>query len=139
MEPLAQTLLSPKQHMIIAANAAGVMPFGFIASVADYSDTEAFKAMVERSRAFGFMGAGCIHPNQVAVVNKAYKPAATEAAYARAVVDRYLQAQNEGRASFAIEGKMVDIPVVERAERLLARVSAVEAREARMQAALQAL
>jgi citrate lyase subunit beta / citryl-CoA lyase len=139
MEPLAETLLYPKQHMIIAANAASVMPLGFISSVADYSDMDAFAAMVERSRAFGFMGAGCIHPSQVAVVNKSYKPTAAEASYARAVVDGYVQAQSEGRASFAIEGKMIDIPVVERAERLLARVSAVDAREARMQAALRAI
>lgn len=139
MEPLAETLLYPKQHMVIAASAAGVMPFGFIASVADYADVDAFTAMVERSRAFGFMGAGCIHPSQVAVVNKAYTPTPAEAAYAQAVVDGYEEAKAQGRASFAIDAKMIDIPVVERAQRLLERVRAVQAREARMRAALQAL
>ena len=136
MEPLAETLLYPKQHMIIAANAAGVMPFGFIASVADYSDMAAFETMVQRSRAFGFMGAGCIHPNQVPVLNRAYKPTDEEAAWARKVVAANAEAEREGRASFAIDGKMIDIPVVERAERLLTRFNAVETREARMREAL---
>lgn len=131
MEPLAETLLYPKQHMVIAANAAGVMPFGFVASVADYSDMEAFKAMVVRSRAFGFMGAGCIHPMQVPVLNEAYKPSDEEAAWARQVVDGYEEAKAAGRASFAIDSKMIDIPVVERAERLLARAAKVAEREAR--------
>ncbi|MEM7405079.1 MAG: CoA ester lyase [Pseudomonadota bacterium] len=131
MEPLAETLLYPKQHMVIAANAAGVMPFGFVASVADYSDMDAFKAMVVRSRAFGFMGAGCIHPMQVPVLNEAYKPSDEETDWARKVVDGYEEAKAAGRASFAIDSKMIDIPVVERAERLLTRAAKVAEREAR--------
>ena len=133
MEPLAETLLYPKQHMIVAASAARVMPFGFIASVADYSDMSAFSAMVKRSRAFGFMGAGCIHPLQVPVLNEAYKPDADEVIWAKRVVDGYADAQAAGRASFALDSKMIDIPVVERAERVLTRAAAVAEREARMQ------
>jgi citrate lyase subunit beta / citryl-CoA lyase len=132
MEPLAETLLYPKQHMIIAASAARVMPFGFISSVADYSDMDAFGAMVRRSRAFGFMGAGCIHPMQVPILNAAYKPDAQEAVWAERVVDGYEEAKAAGRASFALDSKMIDIPVVERAERLLARAAAVAERETRM-------
>ena len=133
MEPLAETLLYPKQHMIVAASAARVMPFGFIASVADYSDMSAFSAMVKRSRAFGFMGAGCIHPLQVPVLNEAYKPDADEVIWAKRVVDGYADAQAAGRASFALDSKMIDIPVIERAERVLTRAAAVAEREARMQ------
>jgi citrate lyase subunit beta/citryl-CoA lyase len=131
MEPTEETLLYPKQHMIVAAKAAGVMPLGFVASVADYSDMAAFRAMVRRSRRFGFMGAGCIHPTQVAVVNEEYRPTTGEIAWARAVVAGYESARREGRASFALEGKMIDIPVVERAERLLAREAAIAERERR--------
>lgn len=131
MEPTAETLAHPKQHMIIAAAAAGVMPLGFAASVADYSDMQAFRAMVRRSRAFGFMGAGCIHPSQVPVVNEEYRASAEETAWAQKVVDGYAAARAQGRASFALDSKMIDIPVVERAERLLAREQAIAAREAR--------
>jgi len=131
MEPTDETLLYPKQHMIIAANAAGILPLGYIASIADFSDADRFRAMVRRSRAYGFMGAGCIHPMQVRIVNEEYRPAADEVAWARKVVDAYAVARTAGRASFAIDGKMIDIPVVERAERLLARDAAVNAREQR--------
>src|SRR5207249_6572400 len=67
MEPTEDALLMPKQQMIFAARAAGIMPLGYIASVAGFGDWEAFGRMVRRSRQFGFMGAGCIHPGQVPI------------------------------------------------------------------------
>src|SRR4029077_20799710 len=76
MEPTEETLLMPKQQMIFAARSAGLMPLGFIASVAGFGDWEAFRRMVRRSRQFGFMGAGCIHPGQVPIVNEEYSPSA---------------------------------------------------------------
>ena len=131
MEPSEETLLMPKQQMIIAARAAGLMPLGFIASVAGFGDREAFRLMVRRSRRFGFMGAGCIHPDQVAIVNEEYSPSADEVAFANRVVSENAKAEAAGRASFAIDGKMIDVPVVERARRLLERARAIEARKAR--------
>ena len=72
--------------LIIAANAAGIMPLGFIDSVAGFGDWEKFRAMVRRSRDFGFMGAGCIHPGQVGIVNEEYKPGAAEVEFARRII-----------------------------------------------------
>src|SRR6185369_6893747 len=117
------------QQMVFAARAAGLMPLGFVASVAGFGDWPAFRAMVRRSRQFGFMGAGCIHPGQVPIVNEEYSPAADEVAYARRVLVENVTAEAAGRASFALDGKMVDIPVVQRARRLLERHAAIEARE----------
>ena len=131
MEPTEETLLMPKQQMIFAARSAGLMPLGFIASVAAFGDWEAFGRMVRRSRQFGFMGAGCIHPGQVPIVNREYTPSPEEAAFARRVIEENAKAEAAGRASFAIDGKMIDVPVVLRAQRLLARLAAIEAREAR--------
>jgi citrate lyase subunit beta/citryl-CoA lyase len=131
MEPTEETLLMPKQQMVFAARAGGLMPLGFIASVAGYGDWPAFRRMLRRSRQFGFMGAGCIHPGQVPIVNEEYSPAPEEAAHARRIVEENAKAEAAGRASFAIDGKMIDVPVVERARRLLARLAAIEAREAR--------
>lgn len=136
MEPSDEALMHPKQHMIIAARAAGVMPFGFISTVADFSDWEKFRRMVRRSRKLGFDGAGCIHPGQVKIVNEEYTPGEDEIAYSR----RLIAANNEtiatGRGSFQIDGKMIDIPVVRRAEKLIARYEAIKAREARTLAAM---
>jgi len=131
MEPTEETLLMPKQQMIFAARSGGLMPLGFIASVAGFGDWEAFGRMVRRSRQFGFMGAGCIHPGQVPIVNREYSPSDEEVAYARRVIEENGRAEAAGRASFAIDGKMIDVPVVRRAERLLARADAIAEREAR--------
>ena len=137
MEPDDEALLHPKQRMIIAARAAGVMPLGFIGTVADFSDWERFRQMVRRSRRFGFDGAGCIHPGQVKIVNEEYTPGEDDVAYARKVVDMDRAAAAEGRGSFQIDGKMIDIPVVVRAEKLLRRYEAIKAREARTLAAMK--
>jgi citrate lyase subunit beta/citryl-CoA lyase len=134
-EPDEDVLLHPKQRMIISARAAGVMPLGFIGTVADFSDWEKFRLMVRRSRRFGFDGAGCIHPGQVKIVNEEYTPSAQEVAYARKVIRMDQEAQAAGRGSFQIDGKMIDIPVVVRAERLIRRYEAIKAREAKTLAA----
>jgi citrate lyase subunit beta/citryl-CoA lyase len=134
-QPDGDVLLHPKQRMIIAARAAGVMPLGFIGTVADFSDWEKFRLMVRRARRFGFDGAGCIHPGQVKIVNEEYTPGAEEVAYARKVIQMDREAQAAGRGSFQIDGKMIDIPVVVRAERLIRRYDAIKAREARTLAA----
>jgi len=134
MEPTEETLLMPKQQMIFAARAGGLMPLGFLASVAAFGDWEDFGRMVRRSRQFGFMGAGCIHPGQVPIVNREYSPSAEEAAYASKVIEENAKAEAAGRASFAIDGKMIDVPVVERARRLIARLVAIDARDAKKRA-----
>jgi citrate lyase subunit beta/citryl-CoA lyase len=130
MEPTEEALLMPKQQMIYAARSAGIMPLGYIASVASFGDLEAFRRMVQRSRQFGFLGASCIHPAQVTIVNELYSPSAEEVAHAKRVIEGNAKAAAEGRASFAIDGKMVDVPVVVRAERLLERHAAIRARVA---------
>jgi citrate lyase subunit beta / citryl-CoA lyase len=135
MEPTEETLLMPKQQMIFAARSAGIMPLGFIASVAGFGDWEAFGRMVRRSRQFGFMGAGCIHPGQVPIVNREYSPSADEVAYARRIVEQNAQHEAAGRASWSLDGKMIDVPVVVRAQRLLARHAAIQAREAKKSSA----
>ena len=134
-QPDDDVLLHPKQRMIIAARAAGVMPLGFIGTVADFGDREKFRLMVRRARRFGFDGAGCIHPGQVKIVNEEYTPSAEEVAYARKVIRMDQEAQAAGRGSFQIDGKMIDIPVVVRAERLIRRYEAIKAREAKTLAA----
>ena len=131
MEPNVETLLGPKQQMIFAARSAGVMPLGFIDSVASFGDWPAFRAMVRRSRQFGFMGASCIHPGQVAIVNEEYSPAPAEVAFAMRVVEASTEADAAGRGSFAMDGKMVDAPIVQRAQQLLRRHAAIQARQSR--------
>jgi citrate lyase subunit beta/citryl-CoA lyase len=131
MEPTEETLLMPKQQMIFAARSAGIMPLGFIASVASFRDLEAFARMVRRSRQFGFMGAGCIHPDQVPIVNREYSPSAEEVAYAEKIVEQDAIHVAAGRASWSLDGKMIDVPVVTRARNLLERHQAILKRQER--------
>lgn len=133
MRPTEETLAMPKQQMIIAAASAGLLPLGFIASIASYRDLDAFRAMARRSRAFGFTGAGCVHPTQVPIVNEAYSPTADEVAEAKRIVAACRVADSNARGSFAIDGSMIDRPIVLRAERVIRQQLAIEARKARTQ------
>jgi len=137
MQPTGEALFYPKQHMIFAANAAGVIPLGFIDSVAGFGDWEAFRNMVRRSRDFGFKGASCIHPGQVGIVNEEYTPTKAEVDYAQKLIKLDQEAAASGRGSFTLDGKMVDIPIIVRAQKLIARYEKIKAREARTLAAAE--
>jgi citrate lyase subunit beta/citryl-CoA lyase len=121
MEPLGETLEMPKQTVIIAARAAGILPLGFMGTVADFKDLDAFRAVVRRSRRFGFAAASCIHPSQLAILNEEYGVSVTEAERARRLIAAYEAALAQGVGAVTFEGKMIDVPVVERARALLAR------------------
>jgi citrate lyase subunit beta / citryl-CoA lyase len=109
--------------LILAARANGHTPMGLVGSLANISDLEAFARVAAASRQFGYVGAGCIHPNQVSILNREFSPSADELAKAKEVVEAFERAEREGKASVAVDGRMVDIPVVERARRKLSRAS----------------
>ena len=92
--------------------------------------------MIERSAKLGFDGASCIHPAQVPILNECFGPSAEAVAYAERVIEADKEARAEGRGSFQLDGNMIDIPLVVRAERLLARHRAIEARIAKAEAVL---
>lgn len=71
-------------------------------------------------RSLGFRGKACIHPEQVPVVNEAFSPSSEELAHARDVVRAFDDAAADGRGAVALDGEMIDLPVVERARELLA-------------------
>jgi citrate lyase subunit beta/citryl-CoA lyase len=128
MLPEAEGLFYPKQQSIFAARAAGILPLGFIGTVADYKDPEKFRATIQRSRKLGFLGAACIHPLQVPILNEEYAPNDAEVDVAQRMVAAYDATMAAGRGAVEFEGKMIDIPVVERAKGVLARAAAVRAR-----------
>ena len=131
MQPDADALYVPKVQAVIAARAAGVIPLGFVDSVANPSDSDAFADAVRRARRLGFEGASCVHPDQVPVLNAAFAPSADEVAHAERIIAANRTAEAEGRASFQLEGRMIDVPVVLRAERVLRRHRALGERAAR--------
>ena len=113
---------------MIACAAAGIMPMGVIGSIANYRDIEGYKHAIARSRRFGFRGASCIHPDIVPLLNDGFAPAPAEIAAAEAIVAAFEQAKREGRGSLSVDGRMIDIPVVMRAQKTLGTAARVAAR-----------
>jgi citrate lyase subunit beta / citryl-CoA lyase len=121
MEPTPDALYVPKMLCVIAARAAGILPLGFIGTVAGLSDPEGYRAMLRRSRTLGFACASCVHPSQVAVINEEYGARPEEVERARRMVAAFDAALARGIGAVSFEGQMIDEPVVARARRLLAR------------------
>lgn len=121
-------LTYPKQRVAIAAIANGLMAMGVIGSVADFADLEGYRASARLARRFGFRGSACIHPKHVAILNEEFGPKDEDVQWARRVIDVYEKAKAEGRASIQLDGKMVDIPIVVRAERIIAEADRIAAR-----------
>ena len=128
-EPDPEVLLYPKQQMLIACCAAGISAMGVIGSIATYTDIEGYRAAIAKSKRFGFQGASCIHPDIVPLLNEGFGPSAKEIASAKAVIEGFEKAKAAGRGSISVDGKMIDIPVVLRAERVLSIARRIEARQ----------
>jgi citrate lyase subunit beta / citryl-CoA lyase len=126
--PSDESLELPKRLVAFAAQAHGVAMIGILGTVADYSDPAAYKKSAERARRFGFSGGTCVHPGLVQALNEAFTPSADDVAYAKKLIAADEKAAAEGRGSFTVDGKMVDIPVIDRARRLIARYDAIERR-----------
>jgi citrate lyase subunit beta/citryl-CoA lyase len=126
--PTEDVLYVPKQTVIQAAKAAGIVTMGTIGTLANFRDLDAYRGMVRRSVAFGFAGASCIHPAQVPILNEEFSPTDQEIKQAQRIVDENRLAASQGRGSFQVDGQMIDVPVVQRAETLLRRAKAIEMR-----------
>ncbi len=116
-----ELLALAKRQMVLAACAAGVAPFGTLGTVADYRDPEKVRALIARSKRSGLVGASCIHPSLVPVLNEGFSPSAEEVDLARRQLAAAEEAAREGRGSFSVDGRMVDEPILIRARRTLAQ------------------
>ena len=87
------------------------------------TDLAQVRAESEAARRLGFGGKLCIHPDQVAIVNESFLPSVVEVEWARKVV---AAAHAAGGAAVAVDGRMVDRPVIDLAERILAQSRGTE-------------
>ncbi len=106
-------------EVAIAARAADLSPIDTVHL--EIKDATAFRDDVLRGQQLGFEGKLCIHPTQVAIVNEVYTPTATQISYAERVIAAWEEAQASGRGVFALDGTMVDAPVIAAQRRVLAR------------------
>ncbi|SDG91075.1 citrate lyase subunit beta / citryl-CoA lyase [Pseudomonas flavescens] len=114
--PSAACLSLPCQWLALAAAGHGKRAYGLAHSLADFSDLQALAAAAGQARATGLHGALCIHPSQVAVINRAFAPCDAELDWARQVVSAW-DAAAGGVARLG--ESMIDRPVIERARHLL--------------------
>ncbi len=103
----------------IAARAHGLTPIDSVCL--QVRDDEVMRAEVMRGLSLGFDGKLCIHPRQVAITNELYTPTPQRIAAAQRVVDAWSQAEREGRGVLALDGKMIDAPIVAAERRVLER------------------
>jgi citrate lyase subunit beta/citryl-CoA lyase len=103
---------------LFAASAAEVAPIDTLH--ADFRDSVGLERVCRRSRRDGFVGRLAIHPDQVATINRCYAPSEAEVAHARKIVaafDAY-----PGSGALGVDGKMVDLPHLKAARKILASI-----------------
>ena len=106
-----------RTRLVNACKAAGIQPIDSVFS--DVSDMEGLEATALRSKALGFEGMGCIHPRQIHIVRKAFFPTPEEIEKAIRIMGAFREAREKGLGVVALGSKMIDPPVVKRAERIL--------------------
>ncbi|HEU4448609.1 MAG TPA: CoA ester lyase [Gaiellaceae bacterium] len=117
--PDGQEVLYARSRLVVDSAAAGIRsPFDLVH--VDTRDEAGLEDESRLARSLGFRGKACIHPAQVEIVNRVFSPTAEEVDRARRVVEAYELGLAGGRGVVALDGEMIDLPVVERARRVLA-------------------
>lgn len=119
-----EELLYFRSQIVLDSRLAGIQP-PVDGVTTDINSMERVRADTLRARRLGFGGKMCIHPKQVPVVNECFTPSAEEEAWARRVVEASLESRG---AATSVDGKMVDRPVLARAEGILAMVEQLRQR-----------
>ncbi len=109
--------LYARMRMVNTCKAAGIQPIDSVFS--DISDMEGLLENVLKSKALGFEGMGCIHPRQISVIKEGFKPEEKEVEKAKKIMIAFKQAKKEGKGVISLGTKMIDPPVVKRAERTI--------------------
>lgn len=104
----------------IAMAAASVRADAIDAVFTDLRDPNLLRRDCERARGLGFRGKMAIHPNQVEVINDVFTPTASEIDRASRIIAAFETARAGGEGVTTLDGRMVELPVMERARRILA-------------------
>lgn len=110
-------LFEARGRIVIAARAAGIMAFDTVFT--DIADEEGFLREVRLIKQMGFDGKSVINPIQIPLVHAAFTPTEEEQRKARRVIEAAREAEARGSGVVSLDGKMIDKPIVERAQRVL--------------------
>lgn len=115
----ATEVLFARSAIVNACGAYGLQAIDMV--FIDFNDDAGLEQECRLGKQLGFLGKQVIHPRQIDIVNQCFAPTAEELAWAHRIVEGFKASQREGRGAFALDGKMIDMPVVRQAERILAQ------------------
>ncbi len=107
-----------RTRLVMAARAAGVEVYD--TPFTDVNDDEGIETDVQLAQSLGFSGKAAISPRHVEVINRIFSPTAEDIEYAYEVMDAIALAKKQGKGAIALRGKMIDAPIVARAEMTIA-------------------
>jgi citrate lyase subunit beta/citryl-CoA lyase len=109
--------LYARMRLVNAARALGLQAIDSV--FGDVGDMDGLSAWTKSSRALGFEGMGCIHPGQIPAIHAAFAPSPAEVEKALKIVAAFEEAQQRGLGVVSMGSKMIDPPVVQRAQKLV--------------------
>jgi citrate lyase beta subunit len=118
----ATELLYARQATVTACAANDLQAIDIV--FIDFKDPDGLRVEAEQGSGFGFSGKQIIHPNQVAVVQEAFTPSDSAIDYAKRIVESFESSQKEGKGAYALDGKMIDMPLLKNAQKVLDRAKA---------------
>ena len=118
----ATELLYARQAVVTACAANDLQAIDIV--FIDFKDSAGLRAEAEQGAGFGFSGKQVIHPNQVPVAQEAFTPSDAAIQYAKRIVESFESSQKEGRGAYALDGKMIDMPLLKNAQKVLDRARA---------------
>ncbi|PWH13089.1 MAG: hypothetical protein DDG60_11115 [Anaerolineae bacterium] len=120
--PEATELLYARLAVVTACAAFDLQAIDIV--TIDFRNPEIVRAEAEFGAKLGFSGKQIIHPAQVEPVQTAFTPSVEAIAYARRVVETFEAHQNEGKGAYELDGKMIDLPLLKNAQKVLERARA---------------
>jgi citrate lyase beta subunit len=118
----ATELLYARQAVVVACAANDLQAIDIV--TIDYRDIEALRSEADFGARLGYSGKQIIHPAQVDPVQTAFTPNDEAIAYARRIVETFEASQKEGRGAYSLDGKMIDMPLLKNAKKVLERAKA---------------
>lgn len=110
----ANESLYARTRLVNACKAAGIQPIDSVFS--DVADEEGLRINVKNSKSLGFEGMGCIHPRQIAPIHESFAPEKSEIEKAQKILNAFKEAKEKGLGVVSLGTKMIDAPVVKRAQ-----------------------
>ena len=124
-----QEMVFPRQIVAMAANAAGILALD--TPYVNFRDAEGLELDIQAGLPLGYKGKFAIHPSQLEPINRLFSPNDETIEYARHIMQAFEEAETRGHGSTSLNGKMIDIPIVKRAQKLLAFAESINQREKR--------